>query len=99
MANRLAAVDRHHIDEILRVHINELNLRRSTFPERLVRLQLIAPVLLRAQVGIHGIAVDFVQDGAREEGVEVTLLDITLALTSQAQTGRAWRREGVGEYW
>src|SRR3546814_14075514 len=88
MANRLGAVDRHHIDEILRVHINELNLRRSPFPERLVRLQLIAPVLLRAQVGIAGIAVVVVQEGAREEVVAVELLDLPLDLQRQVEARR-----------
>src|SRR3546814_4882649 len=57
IADRFAAINRHHIDEILRIDIDDPQLGRTPFPQRLVRLQLIAPVLLRTQLGIAGIAV------------------------------------------
>src|SRR3546814_16705461 len=64
----------------------------SDLPQRLVRLQLIAPVLLRTQLGIAGIAVVVVQKGARQEVVEVELFDLSLDFQRQVEARR--RRPG-----
>src|SRR3546814_13836208 len=83
---------RHHNYEILRIDRDDPQRGRTPFPQRLVRLQLIAPVLLRTQLGIAGIAVVVVQKGARQEVVEVELFDLSLDFQRQVEDRR--RRPG-----